>query len=223
MTYIEQAVHIPIGKTKLEGNITIPNKPKGLVLFAHGSGSSRFSIRNKFVANYLIKNNLATLLIDLLTPEEGEVDEINREFRFDINLLAERLILISNWLLQDPLTKTLSIGYFGSSTGAAGALKAAAKMGSMISAVVSRGGRPDLVLDDFDKVKSPTLLIVGGNDYTVIELNQLAFDQLKCEKKMEIVPNATHLFEEPGTLEQVANLAGKWFLDYHSHLSVKEL
>ncbi len=216
MNEIEKVIRIPIGHAELEGDLTLPKNAKGIVLFAHGSGSSRFSTRNRFVANYLIEKNLATLLIDLLTPEEEAVDEITREFRFDINLLTGRLILITDWLLKDERTKTLSIGYFGSSTGAASALNAAAIKGSLISAVVSRGGRPDLAFDHLKKVKSPTLLIVGGNDQTVIELNQQAFEQLNCEKQMKIVPKATHLFEEPGALEQVAKLASGWFVDYLS-------
>ncbi|MFI5342684.1 MAG: dienelactone hydrolase family protein [Chlamydiales bacterium] len=220
MTKNEQVIQISIGESKLEGNLSIPDGAKGIVLFAHGSGSSRFSPRNQFVANFLIKNHLATLLIDLLTMEEEEVDELTREYRFDIGLLAERLIHVTDWLLQDKRTKELQIHYFGSSTGAAAALIAAAMKGSMISSVVSRGGRPDLAGDYLARVKSPTLLIVGGDDHVVIELNKQASDHLKCEKKIEIVPHATHLFEEPGALEQVAHLASSWFLE-HSSLTAK--
>lgn len=216
MTKNEQMIQIFIGESKLEGNLSIPDGAKGIVLFAHGSGSSRFSPRNRFVANFLVKNHLATLLIDLLTMEEEAVDELTREYRFDIGLLAERLMRVTDWLHQDKRTKELQIHYFGSSTGAAAALIAAAKKGSMISSVVSRGGRPDLASDYLTRVKSPTLLIVGGDDHVVIELNKQASDQLHCEKKIEIVPHATHLFEEPGTLEQVAHLASSWFLEHSS-------
>ncbi|MBX9696784.1 MAG: dienelactone hydrolase family protein [Alphaproteobacteria bacterium] len=216
MTKNEQVIQIFIGESKLEGNLSIPDGAKGIVLFAHGSGSSRFSPRNRFVANFLVKNHLATLLIDLLTMEEEAVDELTREYRFDIGLLAERLMHVTDWLHQDKRTKELQIHYFGSSTGAAAALIAAAKKGSMISSVVSRGGRPDLASDYLTRVKSPTLLIVGVDDHVVIELNKQASDQLHCEKKIEIIPHATHLFEEPGTLEQVAHLASSWFLEHSS-------
>lgn len=221
MTKNEQVVHIFSGESKLEGGLSIPNEAKGIVLFAHGSGSSRFSPRNQFVANFLVKNQLATLLIDLLTREEEKVDELTREYRFDIGLLAERLLHVTDWLLHDTRTKGLQIHYFGSSTGAAAALIAAAKKGSIISSVVSRGGRPDLAKDYLVQVKSPTLLIVGGDDSVVIDLNKQAYDHLHCERKIEIVPHATHLFEEPGALEQVANLASAWFLE-HPALAVKK-
>ena len=160
------------------------------------------------------ENGLGTLLIDLLTAEEDAIDEETREFRFNIDLLAERLLGATEWLKQDPRTKSMPLGYFGSSTGAAAALIAAAKKGKEVSAVVSRGGRPDLAMHYLSRVKAPTLLIVGGHDPVVIELNQQAFDSLSCEKKMEIVPGATHLFEEPGTLETVASLASKWFVQH---------
>lgn len=212
----ESAVNIPLGKIKLDGELIIPPKAQGLVLFAHGSGSSRFSPRNQFVARVLREHQLGTLLIDLLTPEEEEVDEITREIRFNIDLLAERLIGITNWLLKDPRTQQLGIGYFGSSTGAAAALIAAAKIGKPIAAVVSRGGRPDLADRYLSQVTAPTLLIVGGADTVVIELNQKAYEILLCEKKYEIVPRATHLFEEPGALDQVANLASQWFVKFLS-------
>lgn len=205
-------VKIPIPKAYLEGNLAIPKEAQGIVLFAHGSGSSRFSPRNQFVANFLLQNNLATLLIDLLTTEEGLIDEDTRRLRFDIDLLGNRLIHVTDWLLNDPKTSSLQINYFGSSTGAAAALIAGAKKGPLISSIVSRGGRPDLAREYLSFVKSPTLLIVGGEDLVVIDLNRQAYDQIKAEKELEIVPHATHLFEEPGTLEQVAQLASQWFL-----------
>jgi len=211
---VEQAVRIPIGKIELEGELIIPEEAKGIVLFAHGSGSSRFSPRNQFVARFLREKLLGTLLIDLLTAEEESIDQITREIRFDIELLAARLLGITHWLLKEASTKTLRIGYFGSSTGAAAALIAAAKMGKAVSAVVSRGGRPDLATHFLSQVQAPTLLIVGGADSVVIELNQEAYDMLPGVKKLDIVPGATHLFEETGALEQVADLAGKWFLKY---------
>ncbi len=212
----EHVVYIPIGRIKLEGELIIPAAAKGIVLFAHGSGSSRLSPRNQFVAKFLREQQLATLLIDLLTAEEDKVDQINRELRFNIDLLAERLTGITQWLLQDAPTKALHMGYFGSSTGAAAALIAAAKMGKSVSAVVSRGGRPDLANLYLSQVQAPTLLIVGGADEGVIELNQVAYDLLQCKKKLEIVPQATHLFEESGKLEKVADLASKWFVKYLS-------
>lgn len=219
MTVIRQSEHtvrIPIGSLKLEGELIIPAEAKGIVLFAHGSGSSRFSPRNQFVAKFLREQKLATLLTDLLTTEEDKIDQITRELRFDIDLLAERLIGITNWLLHNASTKNLHIGYFGSSTGAAAALIAAAKMKTSISAVVSRGGRPDLANDYLSKVLAPTLLIVGGADHVVIELNQEAYEMLQCIRKLEIVERATHLFEESGALEKVADLASKWFIKYLS-------
>jgi len=209
--YKEKLVKIPLDDNDLEGNLIIPENAKGLVLFAHGSGSSRFSPRNKFVAEILNEGGIATLLIDLLTPEEEEVDNITRELRFDISLLTERLLLVTEWLKQSPETKSFSLGYFGSSTGAAAALAAAAIAKNKPQAVVSRGGRPDLASAFLPKVTSPALLIVGGNDYGVIELNQQAYEMMNCEKKLVIVPGATHLFEEPGTLENVGHLARQWF------------
>lgn len=210
----EHTVEIQIGKIKLEGELMIPRDAKGIVLFAHGSGSSRFSPRNQFVAQTLRQHQLATLLIDLLTFEEDKIDQLTRELRFDVDLLAQRLIGITHWLLQDTRTKKLSIGYFGSSTGAAAALIAAAQEGGAVSAVVSRGGRPDLASSFLATVEAPTLLIVGGADLVVIDLNREAYDALNCVKKLEIVPQATHLFEEPGALEKVAGLAAHWFLNY---------
>lgn len=207
-------IEIPIGKIKVEGDLVVPENAKGIVLFAHGSGSSRFSPRNQFVAQVMQKNQLGTLLIDLLTFDENKIDQITRELRFDVDLLSSRLVGITHWLGSDPRTKKLAIGYFGASTGAAAALIAAAQEGANISAVVSRGGRPDLAGRYLPTVEAPTLLIVGGADPEVIQLNQEAFDVLTCAKKMQIVPGATHLFEEPGTLEQVADLAVNWFLNY---------
>lgn len=208
-------VKIPINSITLEGNLTIPEGAKGIVVFAHGSGSSRFSSRNRYVAQELQKEGLGTLLFDLLTAEEERIDMITAHLRFDIDLLANRLVSVTNWLFSNPETKNLNIGYFGASTGAAAALIAAKEHANVIKAVVSRGGRPDLAEKALPNVKAPTLLIVGGEDYQVIEMNEWALDRLKVEQKeLKIVPGATHLFEEPGTLEQVANLAGEWFKKY---------
>lgn len=194
----------PIG---LGGFLGLPAKASGIVLFAHGSGSSRFSRRNNYVAALLQGAGFATLLFDLLSEEEGE----DREKVFDIPLLAERLKLAAGWLADEPELADLKLGYFGASTGSAAALIAAATGKQKVRAIVSRGGRPDLADAYLLKVEAPTLLIVGGNDFGVIELNQTAFDLLTCEKALEIVPGATHLFEEPGALDQVANLAAQWF------------
>jgi putative phosphoribosyl transferase len=193
----------------MEGMLSIPEKSKALVLFAHGSGSSRLSPRNTFVAKNLQKAGLSTLLIDLLSEEEDSVYET----RFDIPLLKQRLEQIVRWLQKEPETKGLSIGLFGASTGAASALEVAAALGGTIKAVVSRGGRPDLAMHVLHLVVSPTLFIVGGEDFQVIELNEKAFAELRCPKQFEIVPKATHLFEEPGCLEEVARLAKEWFLN----------
>jgi dienelactone hydrolase len=182
-----------------------------LVLFAHGSGSSRHSPRNQFVARTLNRAGLGTFLFDLLTPEEEALDIYTREHRFNIGLLAERLVHATKWARQQEETRDLHIGYFGSSTGGAAALVAAAELPPDIGAVVSRGGRPDLAGDALPRVQAPTLLIVGGNDEVVIDLNEMARDQMRCEVKLEIIPGATHLFEESGTLEQVAKLASDWF------------
>ncbi len=208
-------IQIPINSITLEGNLTIPEGAKGIVIFAHGSGSSRFSSRNRYVAQELQKEGLGTLLFDLLTAEEERIDMVTAHLRFDIDLLANRLVEVTNWLLSNPDTKKLNIGYFGASTGAAAALIAAKEHADAVKAVVSRGGRPDLAEKALPDVKAPTLLIVGGNDFQVIQMNQWALDRLKAEKKeLKIVPGATHLFEEPGTLEEVANLAGGWFKRY---------
>ena len=204
-------VQIPAGRAMLSGNLTIPENAIALVLFAHGSGSSRHSPRNQFVARTLNRAGLGTLLFDLLTPEEEALDIHTREHRFNIGLLAERLVHATKWARQQEETRDLHIGYFGSSTGGAAALVAAAEIPQDIGAVVSRGGRPDLAGDALPRVQAPTLLIVGGNDDVVIELNEMARDQMRCEVKLEIIPGATHLFEEPGALEQVAKLASDWF------------
>lgn len=208
-----RAVTIPPG---LSGDLTIPPDAKGIVLFAHGSGSSRLSPRNRYVAHVLQRAGLATLLVDLLTPDEERQDRITAHLRFDIGLLAERLLGATSWLQSEPATRDLRIGYFGASTGAGAALVAAASLKNLIGAVVSRGGRPDLAGDALARVETPVLLIVGANDDIVIELNHRALEQLPGEKKLEIVPGASHLFEEPGTLEQVADLASKWL---SSHLA----
>jgi len=208
----EQLIKIPSGKIILEGNLTIPKNARAIVLFAHGSGSSRFSPRNRYVAEVLQKAGIATLLIDLLTHEEEQEDMITSHLRFDINLLVERLIYATEWLKKNSATKNLKIGYFGASTGAAAALVAAAKRND-VYAIVSRGGRPDLA-ESLPNVKSPTLLIVGEKDDVVIDLNKEAIKKLHVENKLEIVKGASHLFEEPGTLEKVAKLAAEWFKKY---------
>jgi putative phosphoribosyl transferase len=206
----EYNVRITIGELSLKGILGLPSGPRGVVVFAHGSGSGRLSPRNNFVAHHLQQDGLATLLLDLLT--EAEADD--RRNVFDIDLLADRLLLAKGWLEAEPRTNDLSIGYFGASTGAGAALQAAARDPSSIKAVVSRGGRPDLAEFYLPSVTAPTLLIVGGHDEPVIEMNQAAYDQLICEKKLVIIPGATHLFEEPGTLEQVAEQASRWFVRY---------
>src|SRR6266508_1039741 len=211
-------VQIPAGHAILSGNLTIPEDAVALVLFAHGSGSSRHSPRNQFIARTLNRAGLGTLLFDLLTPEEEALDIHTREHRFNISLLAERLVHATRWTRQQKETRDLHIGYFGSSTGGAAALVAAAELPEEAGAVVSRGGRPDLAGVALPSVKAPTLLIVGGNDDIVIELNEMARDQMRCEVKLEILPGATHLFEEPGALEKVANLASDWF---NAHLAAK--
>lgn len=205
-------IHIVAGRVRLAGNLTVVDEATALVLFAHGSGSSRHSPRNQFVARKLNDAGLATLLFDLLTPEEELLDMRTAELRFDIALLTERLVHATKWAKEQKQTRDLPLGYFGSSTGGAAALIASAELGDDINAVVSRGGRPDLAGDALPKVKAPTLLIVGGRDEVVIELNEKARAQMRCEVKLEIVPGATHLFEEPGALEQVAQLASDWFL-----------
>lgn len=201
------SVKIKEGRITLDGVFGLPADPSGVVVFAHGSGSGRLSPRNNFVARHLQQVGLATLLLDLLTEEEAD----DRRKVFDINLLADRLLLAKHWVETEERTGVLPIGYFGASTGAGAALQAAAREPSNVKAIVSRGGRPDLAEPYLPSVTAPTLLIVGGHDEPVIEMNQAAYDLLICEKKLIIVPGATHLFEEPGTLEQVAEQAGKWF------------
>ncbi|MFP4072240.1 MAG: dienelactone hydrolase family protein [Desulfovibrionales bacterium] len=208
----ERVVRIPIGDITLEGNLSLPEASSGIVLFAHGSGSSRKSPRNRFVAEALQSEGLGTLLLDLLTPEEEALDMRTGHLRFDIELLSERLLQAAQWLSTHPDTKGQGIGYFGASTGAAAALMSAAMKPDLVRAVVSRGGRPDLAGKYLSTVQAPTLLIVGGRDTLVEDLNRDALSLLSGEKKMEIIPWATHLFEEPGALEDVARLAGNWFL-----------
>jgi putative phosphoribosyl transferase len=202
----------------LSGNLHLPEDASALVLFAHGSGSSRHSPRNQFVARTLNDAGLATVLFDLLTQHEEAIDMRTGEHRFNIGLLAERLVHATKWTKQQEQTRDLRLGYFGSSTGGGAALVAAAELPHDVGAVVSRGGRPDLAGDALPKVQAPTLLIVGGNDDIVIELNEMARDRMRCEVKLEIVPGATHLFEEPGALEKVAKLASDWFVN---HIAVK--
>jgi len=204
-------VHIPAGTATVEGMLEIPMHAVGLVLFAHGSGSSRHSPRNNYVASVLRDADVGTLLMDLLTPDEDR--DYSR--RFDIGLLTRRLLDAAHWVSAQDATKHLPLGFFGASTGAAAALEAAAKLGTATRAVVSRGGRPDLASEQaLASVTAPTLLLVGGYDDGVIDLNQLAYDQLRCKKEMVIVPGATHLFEEPGTLEAVASRAAEWFAEH---------
>lgn len=207
----QRSVQITAGDVTLAGDLSIPQGAEGLVLFAHGSGSSRFSPRNRFVAQVLQAGGLATLLFDLLTAGEEEIDLHTRHLRFDIPLLAGRLVATTDWVVQQPTLAQLKIGYFGASTGAAAALIAATQRPEVVGAVVSRGGRPDLALPVLPQVKAPTLLIVGGNDQPVIRMNEQALAQLRTEAKLEIVPGASHLFEEPGTLETAARLACEWF------------
>lgn len=206
-------VTIQIQDEVLHGNLQIPQGATGIVLFAHGSGSSRFSPRNREVAQAFNQKGLATLLFDLLTPEEEVIDEQTREFRFNIPLLAKRLVMTTDWVLKQHELNPLKIGYFGASTGAAAALIAAAQKTNSIKAVVSRGGRPDLANDFLPQVTAPTLLIVGGWDDVVIDLNQKAQAQMRCEVVLQIVPEATHLFEEPGKMAEVIRLAEEWFLN----------
>jgi putative phosphoribosyl transferase len=207
---INREVEIPSQRRRLPGNLHVPPGAVGVVAFAHGSGSGRFSPRNQFVARVLQEGRLATLLFDLLEEEEAE----DRENVFDIELLAERLQSAADWLSQEPDTASLRLGYFGASTGAGAALVAAARQPKAVGAVVSRGGRPDLAGDYLPRVHAPTLLIVGGDDDVVIELNERALRTLRCHKELVIIPGATHLFEEPGTLEEVARQAKDWFLRY---------
>ena len=209
-TEFSEPAKIPVNGVELEGVLVVPPAARGVVLFAHGSGSSRHSPRNNFVAETLRAAGIGTLLMDLLTQKEDAIYQT----RFDIDLLTWRLERATQWLMEEPQAQSLDIGYFGASTGAAAALNAAATLGPSIGAVVSRGGRPDLALAALGSVQAPTLLIVGALDDVVIELNRKAYERLKPEKHLAIVPGATHLFEEPGTLQEVARLAGDWFKRY---------
>jgi len=210
----QSELKIPVGGVVVVGNLNLPAQAKGIVLFAHGSGSGRFSPRNQYVAKKFNESKIATLLFDLLTIEEEQEDIVTAQYRFNIKLLADRLVGATKWLKNDPVTKNLSFGYFGDSTGAAAALIAAAKLSKDISALVSRGGRPDLAGDYLHDVVAPTLLLVGGLDTAVIELNRKAQSRMTNKNKLEIIPGATHLFEEPGKLEIVAKLSADWFLRY---------
>jgi putative phosphoribosyl transferase len=211
---IEVEAKIPVGGVVLEGNLIVPHNARGIVLFAHGSGSGRFSPRNQYVAKQFVDARIGTLLFDLLTAEEEQEDVVTAEYRFNIPLLAQRLVGATEWLEANSKFSKLKLAYFGASTGAAAALIAAAKLPNAISAVVSRGGRPDLAGDFLPKVTVPTLLLVGGLDIEVIELNQQALAQMNAEKKLVIIPGATHLFEEPGKLEEVAKFSIEWFTRY---------
>ena|SRR6266850_1740830 len=208
----QRNVQITAGRTVLEGNLTIPQGARGVVLFAHGSGSSRFSRRNVYVARVLSDSGLGTLLIDLLTKQEELADQLTAQYRFDVPMLADRLTSAIDWLEREGDTHDLVVGLFGASTGAGAALIAAAERPERVGAVVSRGGRPDLAVDALSRVTAPTLLIVGGEDDVVIDLNREAMEQMRGEVRLEIVPGATHLFEEPGALEMVAEMARDWFL-----------
>ena len=209
-------VQIPVHDIILNGELNIPQNAAGVVLFAHGSGSSRHSARNRHVARTIRNAGVGTLLFDLLTRDEEAIDAYTRHLRFDIDLLADRLVNATYWLKGE--FDHVRAGYFGASTGAAAALVAAAQLGEIVGAVVSRGGRPDLAADSLPLVEAPTLLIVGGLDYPVIEMNRQAYARLRCEKEIEIVPGATHLFEVPGTMDQVAHFAAEWF-QTHLHSS----
>ena len=208
---LEESVQVQAHGVVLEGSLAVPDEARGVVLFAHGSGSGRHSPRNRYVAREFQQARLATLLVDLLTGAEERIERATRHLRFDIPLLARRLEGATDWLRVGPRTSTLPVGYFGASTGAAAALTAAARRSDHVRAVVSRGGRPDLAAAWLSRVRAPTLLIVGGDDEIVLGLNRLAFDRLEAEKALEVVPGAGHLFEEPGALERVAELATGWF------------
>ena len=218
---IENEIAIEAGRVILEGTLGLPKQTNSIVLFAHGSGSSRHSPRNRYVAHALQSHGVGTLLFDLLTRDEEDVDEITGELRFNIPFLASRLRDATRWVVQRPDLNGVNLGYFGASTGAAAALVAAAEMPEKIDAIVSRGGRPDLADNALNSVRCPTLLIVGGDDQRVIEMNQDALSKLSCEKKLVVVPGATHLFEEPGTLEEVARLAAEWFTQYLSNVHTR--
>ena len=210
-TGYHEAVSIPVAEIILKGDLDVPPNAAGLVIFAHGSGSSRHSPRNQFVARLIRQAGIGTLLFDLLTDDEEAEDEVTRELRFDIGMLARRLVAATHWIMRRAETRDMPVGYFGASTGGGAALVAAARLGTKVSAVVSRGGRPDLAGRALPEVKSPTLLIVGGCDQVVLALNEQALAQLHCEKELRVVTGATHLFQEPGKLEQVAQLSSEWF------------
>jgi putative phosphoribosyl transferase len=212
----QRTVRMAVDRQTLEGDLGIPEHARGVVLFAHGSGSSRFSARNKHVAAVLQENGFATLLIDLLTPNEEELDRLSGDFRFDIGRLAGRLIGAAGWLASEDATASLALSMFGASTGGGAALVAAAELTNRVAAVVSRGGRPDLAGAALERVVAPTLLIVGGNDEVVLELNRTALARLRGTARLEVIPGATHLFEEPGALDEVARHAAAWFETYAS-------
>ena len=220
---IENEIAIEAGRVILEGTLGLPKQTNSIVLFAHGSGSSRHSPRNRYVAHVLQSHGVGTLLFDLLTRDEEEVDGISGELRFNISFLASRLRDATRWLMQRPDLKGVNLGYFGASTGAAAALVAAAEMPETIDAIVSRGGRPDLAGNALGSVRCPTLLIVGGGDEPVIEMNQEALAKLSCEKELVIVPGATHLFEKPGALEEVARLAAEWFTRHLANVHTRSV
>jgi putative phosphoribosyl transferase len=213
-TATHSMVAIPSGFVDLEGELILPDYASGVVVFAHGSGSSRHSPRNQYVAKVIREAGFGTLLVDLLTQKEEQQDAITGALRFDIDLLAQRLIGVTRWLEKQPATRSLKVGYFGASTGAAAALIAAAELGDRIAAIVSRGGRPDLAGNALHLVRAPTLLIVGGYDEMVIFLNNEAYDKMHCVKEIRIIPGATHLFEEPGKLGAVAQLSTDWFITH---------
>lgn len=215
----QRTVQVAAGRQALEGDLSVPTRARGVVLFAHGSGSSRFSARNRHVATLLQEHGFATLLLDLLTPNEEQLDRLSGEYRFDIGRLAERLIGASEWLASEDSTAALPLSMFGASTGGGAALVAAAELPERVAAVVSRGGRPDLAGDALEQVVAPTLLIVGGNDDVVLELNRAALAKLRATARLEVIPGATHLFEEPGTLDEVARHAAAWFEAYASRAS----
>ncbi|MCL7939379.1 dienelactone hydrolase family protein [Halomonas sp. ATCH28] len=214
MSITERHLELETCGVTLEGDLLLPEHPAGIVVFAHGSGSSRFSVRNRRVARHLAEQGLATLLFDLLTPEESLIDERTRALRFDIPLIGARMSGAVAWVAESPQTREWEIGLFGASTGAAAALIAAAEQPALVQAVVSRGGRPDLAGEALPRVKAPTLMLVGGRDSQVIELNERAMARMACPRELLIVPGATHLFEEPGTLERVEAHAARWFLDH---------
>ncbi len=207
-------IEIPLSNNVLNGELTLVDNPIGIAIFAHGSGSSRFSKRNQLVAKILNEQKISTLLFDLLTNEEEELDKETLEYRFNIQLLSKRLLTATKWIQSNPNIKNLKIGYFGASTGAAAALIAASSIPNEIKAIVSRGGRPDLANSYLSQISSPTLLIVGELDFTVLKLNEEAYNQINCEKDIKIIKNATHVFEEGHSLEEVAMLASKWFEKY---------